>query len=268
MDKNVKIIREYANISLSYTKGPIDVFVDKQLHPHYEIYLLLNGSVEFINDHNRAKLAPYNLVIIPPGEYHNFAVKKDCISSYERCVLNIYPEHLDGITLHEALIKKEILDLSPNHRIITNFFYLKEAMNLYSEKDFEYILSAITTDIIFLIKQYKNASPREYQEFSHPLSCEIMNYINEHYKSNPSLQDIAKHFYLSVSSISHTFKNDFGVSIKQYVTEKRLNEIYLQLKRGRKPLELFQEFNFSNYSTFYRSYCKRFGLPPSQSLKK
>lgn len=267
MKKQTKMIRSYTNTSFQYTIGNIDVFCDKQFHPNYEIYFLLNGNVEFISDHIRTKLEPFNVVVIPPGKYHHFAVAEDCVSSYERCVLNIYPEHLEKTVINEALADKGILDLSRDHRIAKNMMYLKEIMDSCSEKDFEYILSAVATDIIFLIKHYDSPMQQPCNSFSHPLSCEIMKYINEHYKSNLSLCDVAKHFCFSVSSISHTFKDDFGISIKKYITEKRMNEIHLRLKNGEKPLELSEEFGFCNYSTFYRCYCKYFGMPPSRSKK-
>ncbi|MBQ8202863.1 MAG: helix-turn-helix domain-containing protein [Clostridia bacterium] len=64
------------------------------------------------------------------------------------------------------------------------------------------------------------------------------------------------------------FKNDFGVSIKRYIEDKRMNEIHAQLKMGKKPLELFEEYGFTNYTTLYRSYRKHFGISPSQTSRK
>lgn len=268
MENYTKIIRDYPNISFRYTRGKIDIFLDKQFHPHYEIYLLINSSVEFINDHTRRNIKPHNLIIIPPGEYHHFIVEEQCISEYERCVLNIYPEFLGGNILEETLSGKEVLILSPNDRIVENFIYLKDSMTENSEEDFKYILSAIATDIVFLIKQYSNSTQKNAQGFLHPVCSQIMNYINANYKSNITLNDIAEYVLLSASSVSHKFKEDFGISIKKYITEKRMNEIHICLQNGQKPQELSEEFGFSNYSTFYRSYYKHFGIPPSQSKRK
>ena len=137
-----------------------------------------------------------------------------------------------------------------------------------SEKDFGYILSAIATDIVFLIKQSSNVVENKASNHLHPISSKIMDYINENYKGNITLSDIAKHFFLSVSSVSHIFKDEFGVSIKKYIIEKRMNKIRICLQNGKRPQEVSEEFGFRNYSTFYRNYCKHFGTPPSHTKSK
>lgn len=265
MKNYIKIIREYSNISFRFTKGKIDIFLNKQFHPHYEIYLLLCGDVEFINDHTRRRIAPNSVVIIPPGEYHRFTVAEECADIYERCVLNICTELLSDTVLRDALRGKELLSLTPNDRIIENFMYLKDAMMKNPEKDFEYILSAIATDIVFLIKQSSDSVVNTVNNHLHPISAQIMDYINQNYKSNITLSNIAEHFFLSVSSVSHMFKDEFGLSIKKYIIEKRMNEIRICLQNGKRPQEVSEEFGFSNYSTFYRSYYKTFGMAPSKT---
>ena len=268
MENHTKILREYPNINFHYTKGKTDIFYNKQFHPHYELYLLLGGSAEFINDHVRKNINPNDLVIIPPGEYHRFLVDEAQISNYERCVLDIYPDFLGNEILEEAFRGKEFMTLAPNDRIVENIIYLKNTMSKSGETDFGYILSAIATDIVFLIKQRDTSGEPDVQRFSHPISSEIMNYVNSNYQSNPSLKHIAEHFYMSVSSVSHIFKRDFGISLKRYLTEKRMNAIHTDLQNGKKPQETAEKFGFSNYATFYRSYCGYFGVPPSHTAKK
>jgi AraC-like DNA-binding protein len=266
LENSTRIIRNYSNINFRYTKGKIDIFLNKQFHHCYEIYLLLDGDdIEFINDHTREKITPNSLVIIPPGEYHRFIVAGESADIYERCILNICPEFLGGAILEDALGGKELLYLTSDDRIVENFLYLKDAMIKNSENDFGYILSAIATDIVFLIKQNSNSVGNTANNYLHPISFQIMDYINNNYKNNITLSDIAKNFFLSVSSISHIFKDEFGVSIKKYIIGKRMNEIRISLQNGKRVQEVSEEFGFSNYSTFYRSYCKHFGIPPSHT---
>ncbi len=267
MQNYTRILREYQNVDFRYTKGGIDIFLDKQFHDYYEIYLLLNGDVEFLNDHNRIKISPYSVVIIPPGEYHRFIVTDNQVDAYERCVLNIRPELLDGTVLKDALNDKELLILSPNDRIAENFFYLKDAMVKNDETDFKYILSAVAVDIVFLIKQSMATADDKSYNHLNSVSFQIMGYLNKNYKNNIALSDVAKSVFLSVSAVSHIFKKEFGVSIKKYITEKRMNMIHTSLQNGKKPQEVAVEFGFNNYSTFYRSYYKYFGKAPSQMKK-
>lgn len=263
INQSKKIIANSPYVNFKYAKGKIDIY-GNMFHNYYEVYLFLNGNVDFINDHTHCMVKPYQLVIIPPGEYHQFVVKND-IENYERCVLNIYPELLGAYVLHNALKDKEILNLSHNHRIVENFLYIKDSIQGYNEDDFSYILSAITTDIVFLIKKSKKSLETSSELDSFAL--EIINYINENYKENITLTDISNHFFISVSSLCHIFKENFGISIKKYIIEKRMSEANLSIRRGNKPQEVANLFGFSNYSTFYREYKKHFGFSPAETIK-
>ena len=263
MQNYTRIIKEYQNIDFRYTKGKIDIFNNKQFHSYYEIYLFLGGKAEFLNDHTKRPLSQNNLIIIPPGDYHCFIVEDD-FENYERCVLNIHPSFLNDKILEEAFKNKEILELKSNHRIIENFVYLKETAEKSNQTDFEFILSAIATDIIFLIKQLKPSLKSQNNGSLNPISVKIMDYINKNYKSNITLKSIADHISFSPSSVSHIFKKDFGVSIKKYIAEKRMNEMYMLLQKGEKPLTIANDFGFLNYSTFYRSFKSHFKTSPSK----
>ena len=267
MDNGIRVIREYEQVSFRYTKGEIDIFHTKQFHPYYEMYLLLDGRAVFVNGHMQREIKPNYLVIIPPGECHRFAVEQADVPAYTRCVLMISPQLLKEGVLEKALDGKELLMLSPEHRIIKNILYLKDCMERTEETDFEYILSAVAIDLVFLIKQHTGVAPNVYSGGERDLPYEIMRYINENYRSEITLQEIADRFFLSVSSVAHQFKQVFGTSIKKYITEKRMNEIHICLQNGEKPQELANRFGFTNYSTFYRSYCRYFDVAPSQTSK-
>lgn len=267
MKNSTKIARKYTNINFQFTKGQIDIFLNKQFHPHYEIYILLGGKAEFVNDHNRIYIYPNNLLIIPPGEYHRLIVEDQYVNDYERCVLNIYPDFLKDDILEKTLKGKEFLKLEPDNRIVENFRYLRDSMMKSTEDDFRYILNGVALDIIFLVKQYADSAKVHTQGFIHPVCSQIMSYINSNYKSKITIDDIAQYVFLSPSSVSHKFKIDFDMSIKKYITEKRMNEIRICLQNGQKPQEVSNDFGFSNYSTFYRCYYKHFGIPPSQTKK-
>lgn len=267
MKNYTRIIKGRNNLNFRYTKGKVDIFYSKQFHPYYEIYLFLNGKADFVNDRIRKTLDPNDLIIIPPGQYHSFIPDGKSIDTYERFVLTLNTDFLNEEILKRAFYAKEILNLPKNHRIIENFLHLKECATDLTEEDFEYILSAIATDIVFLIHRSNNLFNNENYSFLNPVSAKIMEYINKNYKTGISINEIAEELSFSVSTISHIFKKDFDVSIKKYVTEKRMNEIYTLLQKGEKPLSVADRFGFSNYSTFYRSFKTHFGLSPSRCKK-
>ena len=260
-----KIYRNHKFVNYKYAKGETDIY-GRMFHECYEIYLLLGGEVEFVNNHTRQTIKPFQVIIIPPGEYHQFIVTDD-IDNYERCVLNIYPDFFQGDILKEALAEKELLLLDPSHRIVKSFIYLNECAVNISENDFPYILSAVATDVVFCIKNNRDA--RKLSEGGlRPLSLRVMHYIDAHYDKPLDLKLLSREFNFSVSSLCHIFKKDFGVSIKKYVTQKRLNASNLSLRNGENAEEVCAKYGFAGYSVFYRAYKKHFGMAPSKTAKR
>lgn len=93
-----------------------------------------------------------------------------------------------------------------------------------------------------------------------------MKYIDEHYTEKIDLNSLSQMFHFSVSSLCHVFKSDFGISIKKYILQKRINGCHLALLQGEHSEAVCEAFGFSNYSTFFRAYKKQFGVAPSKSV--
>ncbi len=246
--------------TFTFSKGQVSIFPNT-FHSDFEIYFFLGGDVEFVCADLRKKLQPLDVVLIPAGEYHQFVVNNDG-SDYERCVIMLDPALLSKALLNEAFGDKRILRLNKEHRIVKHLLYLKEAHEAGSAEDFSVILPAVATDLVFLIKQAENVDFFEENGLQR-LSLDIMKYINDNYKSNLSLNKIADKFFVSVSTACHYFKEDFGISIKQYVVEKKMIEAKALVGKGYKAQDICEILGFDNYSTFFRAYRKRFGVSPS-----
>ena len=109
MKNSVKFSANTEFVNFKYAKGEIDIY-QKMFHESFEIYLFLGGDVEFINNHTRRKLNPYELVIVPPGEYHQFAVRGE-LELYERCVIDIAPDFFEdgrALCLSKGMRRKAV----------------------------------------------------------------------------------------------------------------------------------------------------------------
>ena len=250
------------NVSFKYAKGRTDIF-GRMFHDHYEDFLLLRGNVEFTNTHTKQGLKPLQVVIIPPGEYHQFSVSENA-EDYERCVIEIDPAFLPGEILQTSLAGKELLTLTESDRIIRHFFYLMNCLSQRDEWEFSHILPAVTTDLVFLIRHSTEAQQPYCGNLS-PLSASLMDYINAHFTEPIDLAGLADLFFCSVSSLCHSFKKDFGISIKKYILQKRIHGAKAAIRQGEKPEEVAGKFGFTSYSTFYREYKKYLGISPSET---
>ena len=92
----------------------------------------------------------------------------------------------------------------------------------------------------------------------------IAAFIEENYENHITVDDLARKFFVSNSTISHLFKQKMGVSLYRYVTQRRL--IAAKSMIGEKlPLEeIARRVGFADYSTFYRAFKQEFGISPRQ----
>ena len=260
----MRLYAESKHTQFKYAKGKTDIY-GKTFHDSFEIFLLLSGNTEYISDRTRLKLKPYQLVVIEPGRYHQFCIDGDA-DDYERLVININPTAEFMKICNTAVSDKEIMSLDENHRIVKHFIYLKDCISGVSEADFPFILDAVATDIMFLIKNstVKEKIPRI---GFNSISASAMEYINSHFNENFTIESLAKHLHISSSSLSHIFKADFGISIKKYILQKRMNAAHYALKNGKRAEEAAFLCGYTNYSAFYRSFVGYFGYSPSDDLK-
>lgn len=257
---------EGAHLEFRYTKGNAHIYHTMQFHPFCELYFFLNGSAEYINSHGRHRLMPNQLVMIPPGNYHYFHVEEANLSSYERCILNVYPEFPLYDELLRAVNGREILRFSASDRMVQHFRYLQGGTFVMEPKDLDTVLSAVATEILYLIK-YADAESVFVSEDVPSVSGALMDYIDAHYKEPINLSDLSARFNYSVSYLSHLFKKKYGIGIKNYILQKRLNAVHSGILCGEKIREAARAYGFEDYPAFFRLYKKSFGTAPSESKK-
>ena len=258
-------IKQYSTadeVDFKYAKGKTDIY-GNTFHTRFELYLLLRGSVCLITDRAHITLCPYQLAVIPPEQYHQFIVEGN-VEDYERCVFNLAVDFIDAEILKSALSGKELLTLSEDDRIVKQVLYLKEQIDRINEDELRYLLPAIATDIVFCIKNTERSVKTDACGIG-KLSQDIMNHLNAHYTETIELEQLSEIFHFSISTLCHAFKEDFGITIKQYVMQKRLNTARFMLDRGGKSEEVCRRVGFFNYSAFFRAYKKQFGVMPSNT---
>ncbi|MBR1969773.1 MAG: AraC family transcriptional regulator [Clostridia bacterium] len=95
----------------------------------------------------------------------------------------------------------------------------------------------------------------------------IISYINVNYMKDISISQIASEFNTSRTYLSRIFKERLGISIKQYIIEKRLYASKGLLKEGYSVYQTSKLVGYSDQFIFSKAFKKHFGYAPSK-LKK
>lgn len=93
---------------------------------------------------------------------------------------------------------------------------------------------------------------------------QVLNYLNDHFQEDITLDGIAKEFGVNKSYLSHLFTSFVGSSIWNYVIFRRINYFNSLVINNVSIEDACRQSGFQNYSNFYRLYKKYMNLTPIQ----
>ena len=113
--------------------------------------------------------------------------------------------------------------------------------------------------------QRENPRARKETRSSYQL---ITDYVAGHLDADLSLDTLSRELYLNKYHIAHLFQENTGLSLHQYITKKRLSACVDAMQSGKRISEIWSQFGFLNYSSFYRAFRKEYGCSPGTWLEE
>lgn len=96
----------------------------------------------------------------------------------------------------------------------------------------------------------------------------MVNWIDENITKEPTLEKMADYIGYSHYYCSSQFHEAVGRTFKQYVSERRLNYAFLEVKEpGEKLINIALKYGYSSQAAFTRAFVSNFGLTPNQCRK-
>ncbi|QHT64197.1 AraC family transcriptional regulator [Paenibacillus lycopersici] len=107
------------------------------------------------------------------------------------------------------------------------------------------------------------------QKEEQSLTDRISAYIDEHYADHSlSLESVAFTFSVSPSHVSRSFKEKIGLNFIQYIWQKRLEQVIVQLRTTSDPLkDIIMRVGYQDTPNFTRKFKKETGYTPGQYRK-
>ena len=97
----------------------------------------------------------------------------------------------------------------------------------------------------------------------------IKEYIDDNLTQKLTVNDIARHVYLSPTYLQCLFKEAYGIPLAEYVRKQRLKKsLELLYDTGEKVSEIAYDIGFEHESSFIRSFKREFGLTPHEARKQ
>ena len=141
---------------------------------------------------------------------------------------------------------------------------IKKLKALYVELPFieEERLTALYDLLAFIL--FENAIQIVYD----PLVTEIVDFINENFRENLSVNYLSSKFHVSKNRLYKAFSDNFGNTVNAYIIEKRLNLARELLRTTDDSVyKISQSVGIDNYTYFCRLFKKHFGISPTEYRK-
>lgn len=242
--------------------------IDYHYHQFHKLFFLLHGSGSYFVEQDQYALQDGDLVLIGSHTVH----KPDFHAPYERIILYISPEFLRNRSTETCDL--EALFSDPASPVIRprNISDIQASVNqleqaLASPGFGRDLLSEAL--LLQLLVQIGRCCSAENSLSPSPVICkntrilEIMRYIDDHLREDLSIDQLSDQFFISKYHMMRAFRQETGITIHNYILERRLFLARTLIHQGIHATEACYSAGFRSYSSFTRAYGQRFGCTPT-----
>jgi len=120
-----------------------------------------------------------------------------------------------------------------------------------------------------IFRVFRNSDTMGIRSDINKIAPEILKYIEENYDKKISLKQLSANSFYTPTYFSTIFKECFGKSLTEYITEKRINKAMKLLKDTDYSIELVAQLTgYNDKKQFYKTFKSYTGTTPSIYRKK
>ncbi|UOQ87157.1 AraC family transcriptional regulator [Gracilibacillus salinarum] len=255
-------------------------------HQGYEIVWLKAGEALYVFEEKVYHLRKNTILLFKSSEFHRVSLRDG--AAYERVVvmftadffsfdhvlLKSFFHFMDQLPFPHFKLDLFVWDTDTFQAMIDNLLFESNHKNNWQQKAaLEIYLMEL---ILFLsrsmnIDQQANHKLDRVSEQQNPVDFhdQIVKEINEVWNTEWRLDTIAEHLHISKFYLCRFFKKEFGVTIQEYILQRRLFEANRLLTESSLTVhEISEHVGFQSASSFIRRFKERNRVTPNQYRKK
>ncbi len=249
----------------------------EHVHNVYHIVLYQEGENVFLFKGKPLDVGPGTLVLISPGESHNFAAQKSgkrvyheitfSLDTVDGSVLDInFPALLSLYTGVEIRcdLERAVFQFDRRQLDWCSICYerLMERIQDPSGINWFFIQHIILDMVSFIIQELFLESSRKHEKSQNPMT-HAREYIGRKYMLNESVGEIAHHFGISKEHFCRKFKASFNISPIAYRQQIRINAAKNLLKNTNLLCkEIAERIGYNDLYSFSKAFKNEEGISP------
>ena len=281
MDSMQKEVWRMPNYYFNLNDDPLYSHVttegDVEYHSHnvYEIFYITDGAVLHHVNGMTTRLCYGDIVFLRPKDKHSFSRSASDNGAHrdivvEKTFFESFCDFFNKKLLNSYCSPTFPTILKLNENQILKLDELLTELNQINPLDKD----SRTTLIKFILSEILSIFYRQnsnfYKENDYPtIVNEILQRLNLSILYKAGLPIILKPFNYDKSYMCRLFKKHLGMTMTQYLNERRLNYVATQLKTTKKSVTvLCEEAGFSSVSYLNKIFLKKYGKPPLKYRKE
>lgn len=241
--------------------------VSKHWHRSVEIFLVLEGSIDFYINSQRYRLCAGQFILVNSNEVHsvdspdpNFTL----VLQIPRGLFEKDPGDADHLWFRRSCGKDALL--ASLIRQMQERYIQRQPGHLFG------ILSDFYQLMYLLVNDYRVPEvdeERRKQNKNLDRLSRITNYIQVNYREDLTLEGVAHIFGFSPAYLSKMFQKHAGINYKTYLLDLRTQAGFRLLMNTEIPVgEIALECGFPDSRSFTKAFRRRYGLPPAEYRRK
>lgn len=241
-------------------------------HDRCEIYCVFRGTGFYVTEGTQHKLEHGKILLMRPGESHKVFLTGN--EPYDRISIHFPLSTVDAVDPERRLLSPFFdrplgLHNVYEHSVVVNTKIYDLFTTVYADMGDSYAtqLNTVVTLLSILAELKKLFDAKLYLAPTGDSAQmhAILEYVNRNLTKELTVEQLCQTFFLSRGQLNRGFQKATGTSAWDYITTKRLLLAKMHIADGMRAGEAATACGFRDYSTFYRSYLKKYGTPPSMS---
>ena len=242
--------------------------VTKHWHQSVELFLVLQGKLDFYINSRQYMLRPNDFVIVNPNEIHSIDSPDPNIT----IVLQIPMKSFEGCMSDESYISfagKDEAQKAKLVELVTGMF------ETYEKREFGYRLkvkSLFMEFLYFIVTEFRmeQTDKVQVQQKRHlDKLSQVTQYMKENYNRELSLEMVAARFGFTPTYLSHMFREYAQVGYRTYLIDLRVKYAMRELlNTDRYVGDIALDHGFPDGRSFAKAFKKRYGCLPSEYRRR